>query len=241
MIAIIAATYGEIKYFTSRIKKKKITEKDGMQVIEADLNKLSFVLIISGVGIKKAKNAAHLAITRFKPGIILATGFSGALQEDLKVGDILIGTAVVSLLNQDKIDLFSDIPKIPFYFRKGLLLSESSFASSSREKIELSERSEALAVDMETWGVAGVTSEHGARAVSCRVVSDALHHSLPRMEKLFNKNASLSIKKSLIYFLKNPFHLLPFLKFRYVKTRKARIRLSHFLLILLPALNELDC
>lgn len=240
MIAIISATFNEVEIFSREMDSKKNIKFEGLSAIEGKFLGENLVLIISGVGIKKAKNAASLAITKYKPKLILSAGFSGALNSDLEVGDIVMGSKVISLQKKESISLFCDIPYISFYYKKGELLSESRFIGSCREKEQLFEQSSALAVDMETWGVAEVARNHNLKAVSIRVISDDLEFSLPKMEKLFNKDSRLSASKSLKYFLKNPFHIVPFMKFKYINLRKAKIKLSHFLLIIIPLLRELD-
>ncbi len=240
MIAIISATKQEVEIFLREIVSSEIKSIDGMEIVEGIFLNERVSLIISGVGIKKAKNAATLAATKYKPKFILTTGFSGALDKSLSVGDIVIGEQVVSLKEDKTIKLFSDLPHISFDYKKGKILSGNRFISNRKEKEELHRQTGAMSVDMETWGVASAISSYGIKTISVRTISDSLSYSLPRMGKLFNENSDISLKKSLNYFFRNPEHFPAFLRFKYINLRKAKIRLNHFLTVFISVLAGID-
>lgn len=240
MIAIISATKEEVCIFAKEIVSAKTIFVDGLEVTEGIFLNESVVLIISGVGIKRAKNATTLAATKYRPKFTISAGFSGALDKNLIVGDIVIGCEVISLKEQKTYKLFSDFPYIPFDYKKGSIISNSNFINNRKEKKELKNISGALSVDMETFGVASVAKKYGIKVVAVRTVSDNLDYSLPRMEKLFDSNSRLSPSKCIKYFLQNPQHIMTFLRFKFINLRKAKIKLNHFLLIFIPILIESD-
>lgn len=240
MISIISATKEEVEIFLKEVVSSTTKSIDDMEVIEGIFLNERVSLIISGVGIKKAKNAATLAATKYKAKFIVSAGFTGALDKSLSVGDIVIGEEVISLKENKSFKLFSKFPYISFDYKKGVILSENRFINNRKEKEELHKQSAAISVDMETWGIASIAEKHGKDVVSVRTVSDNLDYSLPKMGKLFDESSKLSLKKSAIYFLYNPQHLPAFLRFKFLNLRKAKITLNHFLTIFLPVLIEID-
>src|SRR5580765_203141 len=56
---------------------------------------IRIALAQSGMGPKPARLATQALIDGHSPGWIISAGFSGALQPDMKVGDIVVGNAIV--------------------------------------------------------------------------------------------------------------------------------------------------
>ena len=92
MLTILSATLDEISFFTSRLQIIKSTEIDNVRIYNAQYLKYEILIVVSGVGIKKARKAINLILTKYKPKHILSVGFSGALTDSTSVGDIVIGT-----------------------------------------------------------------------------------------------------------------------------------------------------
>src|ERR1700758_1584131 len=142
-----------------------------MEFISGKLYGKYVLLGQTGVGIKRARKGTSFIIQKFKPDLIISAGFGGALDANLKVGDIIVGEWVLSLRKNETVKLISDLPCLGNGFKRGGILSENRFIHDSVEKKKLFETSGALLVDMETWGVVEASLQSGIRVLSIRSIS----------------------------------------------------------------------
>jgi adenosylhomocysteine nucleosidase len=146
------------------------------------------VAVQAGVGRIRAAEAARLLIRRFSPLALASFGFAGGLIPDLARGALVIGTAVVdeavsgklTAANRDLVEQFlaaataEDLP-----VRQGILVTSRHIVANPNAKTELSLRSGACAVDMETAGIVEVADEAGLPWVAVRAIVDGAKESLP--------------------------------------------------------------
>src|SRR5262245_6687144 len=52
-------------------------------------------IVCGGIGAEAARGAAEAAISLYQPSLIVSAGFAGALQPDLRVGDVVIPQCVI--------------------------------------------------------------------------------------------------------------------------------------------------
>ena len=239
MIAITSATKDELSLLLNKITDRETISLNSIEFVKGYLLKTPVLVALSGVGIKRARNCTNTLIQRFNPKILVSAGFAGALNPKLKVGDLVIPDRVISLKLNRRIHLASRLPYLACNYSNGGLLTENSFINTKEKKLDLFIESSADIVDMETWGIAETAQEKNVNLVSVKVVSDTTGGSLPRMEKIYDSDSKLDFYKSADYFKSNPLELFSYLKFRFLNTRKAGIRLNNFLELLIPALNEI--
>jgi len=119
---------------------------------EAEGNGDRFILLANGPGTR----LVELALTkRVDVDGLISTGFCGALDPNLRVGDIFRSQ------------------------ESGRLLCADRVAVTAREKRELREKTGAAAVDMESAAVAKKAAEWGVPFQAIRVVSDTAHEDMP--------------------------------------------------------------
>lgn len=229
MIAIIAATWDEISLLKTEIKVPEDGTSGGIEYIIGDLYGQPVIVAETGVGIRRARTGASLIIQKFKPSQILVAGFAGALSSELKVGDIILGEEVISLVKNETLKLRNEISLPNGDFKKGRILTESRFISEKNEKIRLSEESKALVVDMETWGIAEAARQSKTPVMSIRSVSDTVNEILPDMALIYDSSGEFDFEKADRYFKENPDLITPYLKFRYTNTPAASDSLCLFL------------
>lgn len=140
---------------------------------------IRIALAQSGMGPKLARSATLALIDGHSPGWIISAGFSGALQPDMKVGDIVVGNAIADEGGVElKIDLkMAPDPAIGLYV--GRLLTVDRMIRTVAEKKALGESQSAIAVDMESLAVAQVCHEAKTKFLAIRVISDDLSADLP--------------------------------------------------------------
>src|SRR5262249_27948121 len=126
------------------------------------------------------RRATQALIDGHSPAWIISTGFSGALQSGMKVGDIVAASSIVDGGGTElAIDL--NMPANPAAgLHVGRLLTVDRMVRTVAEKKELAERHGAIAVDMESLAVAQVCKEAKTRFLAVRVISDDLSSDLPR-------------------------------------------------------------
>lgn len=111
-----------------------------------------------GVGPEQARWATERIVGERAPGLVVAAGFCGALVPDLRVGDIVSGSRLVTV---------------------GQLVSEPA------DKRRLAIATGAAAVDMESAAVAAVCAARGVPFRAVRAVSDTLDTSMsPELVRL---------------------------------------------------------
>jgi len=236
LIALLTATWDEIA-----LLKKNILVSDGgtsgdLDYVLGDLYGQSIVVAETGVGIRRARAGASFIIQQFKPSLIILGGFGGALNSDLNVGDIVLGLSVISLKKNEAQELYTDFSLIGEDFVKGRILTESRFINEPDQKKKLFEASNALVVDMETWGVLEAARQSKTPLASVRAVSDESKEQLPDMAALYGADGELDFMKTDQYFKAHPNLMTPYLKFRFKNTPLASDSLSKFLSVLIASL-----
>ncbi|MER3448061.1 MAG: hypothetical protein C4291_15095 [Candidatus Dadabacteria bacterium] len=227
MIAIISATWGEIREIRKEISKTQKGFCEGMEFVIGELYGKPLLLGQTGVGIRRARKGTGFIIQRFGPDLIISAGFGGALDADLRVGDIILGEWVLSLKKNERMKLLSDLPCSENGFKRGGILTENRFIHDPEGKKKLFEASGALAVDMETWGVVEASLRSRIHVLSIRSISDESCEALPNMGYIF-RMGKLDKRRVLSYFASYPSHTLPFLRFRFFNSRKSSHSLSRF-------------
>jgi len=236
VIALLTATWDEVTLLKKDIQVAEEGASGDLEYKIGELYGQSVVIAMMGVGIRRARTGASLIIQKFKPHIIICAGHGGALSPDLKVGEIVLGESVISLRKNETKELFSNLPFSEIECKKGALLTESRFINKPEEKRRLFEASNALAVDMETWGVVEAAGQSGIPVASVRSVSDESHERLPDMGEIYGSNGELDLEKTDLYFKSAPDLISPYLKFRFKSLPRASNSLSKFLSSLIPNL-----
>jgi adenosylhomocysteine nucleosidase len=137
------------------------------------LNGRAVVLVANGPGPKLAARAAEVAKEREELTGLVSTGFCGALDPELRVGDIFIATCVLP-----SAPCVQSLASARGSVKTGKLLSIDRVASTAAEKAELRQTG-ADAVEMEAACVAQKAIEYNLPFYCVRVVTDTAHENLP--------------------------------------------------------------
>lgn len=240
MIAIIAATWDEIGRLTSHVDNFTEPDDAPFRYGVGEIGNKPVLIAEAGVGIKRARTCTSWIIQKHKPALIILAGHGGALSPELKVGNIVVGEAVVSLMKEEKRTLFSSLPEMEIQIRKGDILTENRFIHQAAKKKELHEHTGALTVDMETWGVREASNQSTVPVMAIRSVSDEHWENLPDMGELFNSTGKFDLKKAAQFLLINPRFIIPYLRFRFINSKKSADSLNNFLVTLIHQLNDED-
>jgi len=133
----------------------------------ARLGNHELVLAANGAGAKCAASAVEAALERFPAEAIVSTGFCGALAPELKIADVVVGTAISAGSRT-----FPALhPVSERQHHKGVVCSIDHVAQTAAEKRRL-RASGASAVEMEAGGVADRAVARGVPFYCVRVVTD---------------------------------------------------------------------
>jgi len=232
-VAILSATWDEIKCLKGVVPKTEEGKWAELEYVIGNIHGKPVVICQTGVGIRKARKGASFIIQQFKPKLIISAGHGGALNPDLRVGDLVIGEWVLSLKNNERRELATCIPISESGIKKGGILTENRFIHDPIEKRRLFDITGALCVDMETWGVAEAAMQSGTPVLSVRSVSDESAEIVPDMGYIYDSSGKLDKRKAPKYFVSRPSHILPFIRFRHINSKKSTNSLDRFLLSLI--------
>jgi adenosylhomocysteine nucleosidase len=130
-------------------------------------------LVCAGIGREAARRAAEAIIALYSPEVIYSAGFAGALDSDLKVGDLVQPQRVVNAGDGSSVELTGG---------RGVLVSFGSVASPA-QKSKLREAFAAQAVDMEAAAVAQAAEARGIRFAVVKAISDESDFTFPELDR----------------------------------------------------------
>ncbi len=212
-IGLVVALPHEIPAGFVRIASRERLKPCGFAVYRYRPQASQHVAVQAGVGRIRAAEAARLLIRRFLPRALASFGFAGGLTPELARGDLVIGTAVVeaasgklAVANRDLAEQFraaaaaEDLP-----VRQGRLVTSCHIVANPTAKTELSVRSGACAVDMETAGIVEAAHEAGLPWVAVRAIVDDAEESLPvACLTLLREDGSIALGRLLQTFCRSP-------------------------------------
>ncbi|HZE26781.1 MAG TPA: hypothetical protein VE083_05315 [Terriglobales bacterium] len=136
------------------------------------------VLVCGGVGSEAARRATEAVITLYQPAAVWSVGFAGALEDRLRVGELLDLRYVVDVGDGSKVDTGSG---------SGVLVSFQSVAGEE-QKSRLAKAYGAEAVDMEAASVAKGAQAHGLPFGAVKVISDEAGFPMPAIEPFMGRD-----------------------------------------------------
>jgi adenosylhomocysteine nucleosidase len=149
-------------------------------------------LVANGPGPNLVKQALHQQ--RNVTGVI-STGYCGALDPSLKIGDIVVSGAP---------------PATNHPFVQGQIHSADRVAVTAKEKKELWNATSAVAVEMEAAAVAEKAAEWGVPFRCIRVVSDLATEDLPLdFNQMRDKAGRFALHRIALKAIARPFNMIP--------------------------------
>jgi nucleoside phosphorylase len=178
-LAIVAALEREVRPL---IKSWRVSEKEHLGRRFRFFENDKAVVVCGGIGAAAARRAAEAVIAIFDPKIVCSAGFAGALDGDLKVGDIIRPHTVINT---------GDGSKAIIEGGEGVLVSFEAVASPA-QKSKLRESFAAQAVDMEAAAVARSAEARAKEFMALKAVSDESDFEFPAMERFVDPDGKFS-------------------------------------------------
>lgn len=190
-LAIVAALEREVHPL---VKNWHVSER------EHDGRRLRFfengdvVLVCGGIGAVAARRATEAVIVGFGPKVVYSAGFAGALDPNLKVGDLVTPQRVINAGDGSSTAVGSG---------SGVLLSFGSIASPA-QKAKLRESFGAEAVDMEAAAVARAAEARGVEFGAVKAISDEVEFEFPATERFVDAEGRFSEGRFAVYAILRP-------------------------------------
>jgi adenosylhomocysteine nucleosidase len=158
------------------------TQAAGLVFREGGIDGRRVVLVEAGVGREAADRATQALILGHQPRWIISAGYAGGLSDRVAQGDFVLADEIVDAQGHALTIDFKLAPGAMQSMRNvhvGRLLTVDQVVARAEDKRSLGEKHAALAVDMETMGVAEACRREKIRFLSVRVISDAVDRTLP--------------------------------------------------------------
>ena len=213
MIAVTFAVPQESKDFLAMLRSPGGSAGHISRAILGNLGSAEVLLVHTGIGKEAAESATAEFLSMHEPKCLLSAGFAGALQRDLKLGDILLARNYSEPALFEKCHLLLRDAKAPVH--TGEIVSQDLPVETPAAKAALHARSGAAAVDMETSAIHSVCHARGVPFQSIRAISDVAASALPvPFEKWFNTRRQRPRPIGVMAFLiRHPRRIKPFVRF----------------------------
>ena len=188
-VGIMCATHRELDPLIPKMEGVAVQKSMMREYYCGRLCGLEVVAVIGGVGKVNASVTAQELVFRFGAEKLFFTGAAGGLSPDLRIGDVVIGEAVIHHdIPYDLINNNNQFPGMPEHFgsdpalmdlcrglssnlRFGLIITGEAFISGQQRE-DLIRRFHPLCVDMESAAVAQVCWFAGTPLLIIRSLSD---------------------------------------------------------------------
>jgi adenosylhomocysteine nucleosidase len=176
-IGIVAALPIEVGDFIRRLTERRIYHAAGIRVTEGWCHDRLVCVITPGIGRTAARKGAERLLAGHHPRWLISTGFAGALDPTLRLGDVILPTEVLDPEHR-RLSIGLDFEPTASV-RAGRVITVDQVIRTAAEKQKLREHTGADLVDMETAELAELAAARQIRFLAVRVISDTADQELP--------------------------------------------------------------
>src|SRR5437764_5092599 len=175
MIAITFALPAESSDFVRRLDHGRAVSREGVETVRGRLHCKLIAVIHTGVGKKACRESMEIILRRERFEYLISAGFAGALEKDLRVGNLLVSENFSSseLLASPQLTLADEGTFL------GKLMTVPRMIEAIAERESLNKKTGAAAVDMETEVLAEICAAHDLPMLSVRSISDTASEPFP--------------------------------------------------------------
>jgi adenosylhomocysteine nucleosidase len=204
VIAVTFALPAESQEFLRLLGSKSRIDRNGIPIIRGKLDDRQIEILHTGVGENVCRQRLGKFLQDQQFEYLISAGFAGALNDQLKVGDLLLAKNFSTVRTDDNFFLSSSSIHIAD------LLTVPALIDSREDRNKLALTSGAVAVDMETEFIARACAAHGVPLLSLRAVSDTPTELFPAPTNvLFDiERQQTQMLKLATYFFAHP-HRVP--------------------------------
>ncbi len=235
-LLIIAALKSEVKNLLKFYRAEIVLKTKKILLLKKNINSDNIYFGITGTGRKNVKKFfKEYFKLKIKTDFLISTGYAGAVNPLLNVGDIVIAKKFICKGREISYTLPIDNRKlkIKFYLTTGVGVDTIVL---KREKLRLKEEyKEVDFVDMESCEIIKICDENQINFIIFRVISDTYNFEFPDFEFIKDSWRRINYIKLFFYILKNPLNLFKILSLRWNLAKASKL-LSNSLIKLLKTL-----
>jgi adenosylhomocysteine nucleosidase len=178
-IGLVCALPLELSEFMARCSKVKTYTGGTFTFRGGFYGEIRIAIVESGPSCDRARRATMALLDAHTPRWLISTGFCGALNKEMKIGQIVVANRITTTQGDEltvDIGMTSDVERGLYV---GRTLTVDHVVRLVSEKQALGDQTKSIAVDMETHAIASVCRERKTRFVAVRAISDDLSEDLP--------------------------------------------------------------
>lgn len=172
MLGVFFPTKYEAEDFLASLEKVKEESCSGIEVFRGYQEEKEVLVAIIGIGVRISASRVRVVLDTYPFHTVVLAGFAGALNPDLKRGDVLV---VKPYSSEDVVNFLRLLPG----FSIAHVYTSPELVTTAAQKAELAREKGCQLVDMETEAVAGVLDEFDVEFLCVRVISDLYDEDLP--------------------------------------------------------------
>jgi adenosylhomocysteine nucleosidase len=189
---IFCAFSAEIEPIRKRLVATKALNIKGLTGVRGRIGDTEIALVASGIGMRRAAENARRACDEIRDvDLAILTGVAGALINNLKIGDVVLGDRLMTREGDDDQPARNiEVPRAQFeeassaldaagiQYARGAILTVKFPLATENEKRLAGQHTGAIAVDMETAVIAFETVARGIPFFAMRTIMDTVEHHL---------------------------------------------------------------
>ncbi|MDX1386400.1 MAG: hypothetical protein R3257_02340 [bacterium] len=201
--AIVFALPHEAKAFLPKFEIASTTTFHGSKVYEGSWKQRPVLLLQTGMGPKRAYQATSFLLNHYPVSHLVSTGYGGALNGELQVGDGVIATSLLDCRHPKEIirpnfpnpeALATSMKSLGFPLHAGRFVQSPRPVLASKEKEEMAINFKGLEVDMESFGVLKAANEkEKITSLAIRFIVDEQGVSLPDTSSFLDKEGGVHV------------------------------------------------
>jgi adenosylhomocysteine nucleosidase len=215
IIGLLAAMKQESAAFLHQATGWKRARVGCFQGYHLKISQRDFVLVTSGMGIRRAAEAARTLVDIYSPMLLISFGIAGAVELELEIGDVILpdatcrieGNAAGSIL---KLSSWSNAARLAI--TQALSASGNHLYTGTAVTTDGSQYSQAQLgelihpiLEMETAGIAQVALEKAIPFLSLRAISDGPGSPIPfDLGDVMDGEANLQTRRLLLAIIRKP-------------------------------------
>src|SRR5213593_2218921 len=110
MIAITFALPAESSDFLRRLRNQSRMDRNGIHTVRGDIDNRTVEVVHTGVGAKVCQQRVGTFLQDQQFDYLISTGFAGALNDELEVGDLLLARNFSTIDLDERRSSFSRLP-----------------------------------------------------------------------------------------------------------------------------------
>ena len=139
------------------------------------INDRAITILHTGVGAKNCNDRIETLLHKVRPRVVVSSGFAGAIEENLKAGDLILAE---NFSDRGLLDA-AEQGLSDRNLRTVTVFTSTSIVDSVAERNEIARESGSAAIDMETGAIANVCRSHGVPLLALRAISDTAAQPFP--------------------------------------------------------------